>query len=150
MTAQLRDTLDHAGCTLGMTSLPLSSYWVMTGSMRDASTTQPREFADRGTFCWRRYTAHWRIEQDHLYLMDINATYEDGEKAALKDFFPGYPERVFAHWFSGELRCPRGELLEYVHAGFGSRYAETLLISVERGVVKGQRCIDSRAQEAQA
>lgn len=150
MTAQLRDTLDHAGSTMGITSLPLSSYWAMTGSMRDAAKTQAREFADMGTFCWRRYTAHWRIEQDHLYLVTINATYEDGAKAALEDFFPGYPERVFAHWFSGELSCPRGELLEYVHAGFASRYAETLMITVERGVVKGQRSIDNRAQEALA
>ena len=70
------------------------------------------------------------------------------DPAALEDFFPGYPERVFAHWFSGELRCPRGELLEYVHAGFASRYAETLVFTVERGVVKGQHCIDNRIQGA--
>lgn len=148
MTAQLRDTLEHAGNTMGMTSLPLSSYWVMNNTGDTGSPTDARRFADMGTFCWRRYTAQWRIEQEHLYLVKINATYKDGTPAALEDFFPGYPERVFAHWFSGELRCPRGELLEYVHAGFASRYAETLVFTVERGVVKGQRCIDNRIQGA--
>jgi hypothetical protein len=38
--------------------------------------------------------------------------------------------------------------LEYVHAGFASRYAETLVFTVERGVVKGQHCIDNRIQGA--
>lgn len=148
MTAQLRDTLEHAGNTMGMTSLPLSTYWRMNGSRQADDATNARHFADMGTFCWRRYTAQWRIEQEHLYLVQINATYKDGTPVALEDFFPGYPERVFAHWFSGELRCPRGELLEYVHAGFASRYAETLVFTVERGVVKGQHCIDNRIQGA--
>jgi len=148
MTAQLRDTLEHAGNTMGMTSLPLSTYWLMNDSRQADDATNARHFADMGTFCWRRYTAQWRIEQEHLYLVAINATYEDGTQAELEDFFPGYPERVFAHWFSGELRCPRGELLEYVHAGFASRYAETLVFTIERGVVKGQRCIDNRIQGA--
>ena len=48
---------------------------------------------------------------------------------------PEYPERVFAHWYSGVLRIPQGELLEYVHAGYGSIYEKDLLIDVENGVV---------------
>lgn len=144
MTAQLRDTLDYAGSTMGMTTLPLSSYWAMAGLHQEDADAEPRRFADMGTWCWRRHTAQWRIDLDHLYLVGICATYKDGAKASLEDFFPGYPERVFAHWFSGKLHCPRGEMLEYVHAGYASRYAETLLITVERGVVKGQHCIDNR------
>lgn len=149
MTAQLRDTLEYAGNTMGMTTLPLSSYWTMVGYQQSLADAKSRHFDDMGTFCWRRHTAQWRIELDHLYLVAINATYEDGAKAKLEDFFPGYSERVFAHWFSGELCCPLGALLEYVHAGFASRYAETLLITVERGVVRDQRYIDNRESGAQ-
>lgn len=144
MTAQLTDSLEYVGTTLALTSLPLGGFWVMNGSGQTGAAGNARRFADMGTWCWRRYTAHWRIEQDHLYLMAINATYEDGTKAALNDFFPGYPERVFAHWFSGELHCPAGELMEYVHAGFASRYAETLVFNIERGVVRSQHSIDNR------
>jgi len=35
----------------------------------------------------------------------------------------------------GELRVPRGKLLEYVHMGYGSTYEEDCLIGVEKGVV---------------
>ena len=38
------------------------------------------------------------------------------------------------------------DLLEYVHAGFASRYAEELVIQVERGVVKGQQLQDNRTE----
>jgi hypothetical protein len=148
MTAQLSDSLEYRGETLRLTTLALSSYWTISGSKNSPAAADGREFADMGTWCWRRHTARWRIEMDHLYLIAINATYEDGAAATLEDFFPGYPERVFAHWFSGELRCPLGALLEYVHAGFASRYAETLVITVERGVVKGQRYIDNRTPGA--
>jgi hypothetical protein len=156
MTAQLSDSLEYRGETLRLTTLPLSSYWRISGSQRDPQPepdpeTEAEElnaFADMGTWCWRRHTAHWRIELDHLYLVAIHGRYKSGARVMLEDFFPGYPERVFAHWFSGELRCPLGALLEYVHAGFASRYAETLVITVERGVVKGQRYIDNRTPGA--
>lgn len=146
MTAQLSDQLEYMGETMRLTTLPLSAYWTISGSNKSAEIVDTHSFADMGTWCWRRHTAHWRIEQDHLYLVAIHATYEDGSTAKLEDFFPGYPERVFAHWFSGQLHCPRGDLLEYVHAGFASRYAEELVIQVERGVVKGQQLQDNRTE----
>ncbi len=139
MTAQLSDTLKYLDETMRLTTLPLSAYWSISAMHRSPDESGNREFSDMGTWCWRRHTAQWEIEQDHLYLVAINATYHDGTKVMLEDFFPGYPQRVFAHWYSGELCCPRGELLNYVHAGFASRYEEDLLIQVERGVVKGQQ-----------
>lgn len=158
MTAQLSDALEYRGETLRLTTLPLSGYWTISRSHSnpepepdpETEAVELEAFADMGTWCWRRHTAQWRIEQDHLYLVAIHGRYENGAKVALEDFFPGYPERVFAHWFSGELVCPRGELLRYAHAGFGSCYAETLVITVERGVVKGQRVIDNHEPGAQA
>lgn len=47
MTAQLRDTM-------GMTSLPLCTYWNMNGSRQPGTATNARHFADIGTFCWWR------------------------------------------------------------------------------------------------
>ena len=146
MTAQLTDNLKYMGETMCLTTLPLSAYWSIARLHQELAEGDNHEFSDMGTWCWRRHTASWQIEQDHLYLVAINAAYKDGAKVMLEDFFPGYPERVFAHWFSGELCCPCGELLEYVHAGFASRYAEELLIQVERGVVKGQQLRDNRVQ----
>ena len=53
----------------------------------------------------------------------------------LGSLFPGYDSRVFAHWYSGVLSIPQGDLVEYVHMGFASVYDRDLLISVEQGVI---------------
>ena len=39
---------------------------------------------------------------------------------------------------------PQGELLHYVHMGFGSIYEKELHIKIEAGVVTKQRVIDNR------
>ena len=62
-------------------------------------------------------------------------------EVTLLDVFPQFPEGLFAHWYSGELRCPRGKLLNYVHGGYMSTYEEDLFIEVQNGVVVGERLV---------
>ena len=57
-------------------------------------------------------------------------------------------EPLLADWFTGVLRVPRGEMLAYVHMGFGSVYDDELHIHVERGRVTGTRVYDNRGEEA--
>lgn len=49
---------------------------------------------------------------------------------------PGYPDRVFAHWYSGTLRIPK-KLLEYIHMGYGGSYERDRFLKIEKGVVGG-------------
>lgn len=44
-------------------------------------------------------------------------------------------DKVFASWYTGTLRAPFGQLLEYVHAGYESIYEYDLLIDIKEGVV---------------
>jgi hypothetical protein len=80
----------------------------------------------------------WEIietgDVERLYLVELSAhkTYE--EVLSLPDVFPGY-EKVFAHWFSGGLRCPQGEMLDYVHGGYASTYEYDLLMEFKQGVL---------------
>ena len=53
--------------------------------------------------------------------------------------FPDYPDRVFAHWYSGTIRIPQGKLLNYVHMGYGSTYERDLFLEIEKGVIKNTR-----------
>jgi len=53
-------------------------------------------------------------------------------------------EPVLADWFTGVLRIPRGDMLAYVHMGFGSVYEEELHIAIERGVVTRTEVIDNK------
>jgi hypothetical protein len=48
---------------------------------------------------------------------------------------------VFAHWFSGKVRLPQGELLNYVHMGFGSTYERDEFIRFNKGVVTGRHTV---------
>lgn len=40
---------------------------------------------------------------------------------------------MFAEWYSGELRIPEGEMLRYVHGGYGTVHERDRLILIERG-----------------
>ena len=77
----------------------------------------------------------WEITGDRLYLVGLSGTLDDGTEGDIETLFPGYPDRVFAHWFSGTLRAPRGKLLDYVHAGYASKFEQDLLITIEQGCV---------------
>jgi hypothetical protein len=61
----------------------------------------------------------------------------DGRPFSVDGLFPddtrpaGTP--VFADWYSGELRIPEGEMIQYVHGGYGTTYERDRLILIERG-----------------
>ncbi len=110
-----------------MRATPLSDYFVLRGLRPD--------FQDISTACWRCYVGEWDITLDRLYLIGIRADYKDGTEVTLGSLFPGYDSRVFAHWYSGVLSIPQGDLVEYVHMGYASVYERDLLLSVEQGVI---------------
>lgn len=69
----------------------------------------------------------------------LEGSLEDGSPANLETVFPGYPDRVFAHWYSGEIRVPQGKLLEYVHGGFASTYEKDIFLIFKNGVLVERR-----------
>ena len=74
---------------------------------------------------------------DRLYLVGINAAASRDEPVPLERLFPGYGDRVLAHWYSGTLRVPQGWQLKYVHVGYASTCERDLMLEVERGVLRG-------------
>jgi hypothetical protein len=131
MTAQIPETLYYHGQRRSMCEEPLSDYFALRGR-RPA-------FSSSSTALWRRYVGVWEIREDRLYLVGIDAKLEGGVKASLEAIFPGFPERVFAHWYSGELRLPQGRQLKYVHMGYGSVFESDLFLRIEKGVLVGRR-----------
>jgi hypothetical protein len=73
-----------------------------------------------------------------LYLIGLNGRLEGGGRVSLETIFPGFHDRVFAHWYSGTIRLPQGRQLQYVHMGYGSTYEQDLFFTIERGVVTQQ------------
>jgi hypothetical protein len=130
MTAQVSEALRYEGQDGHMLSLPLEDYFSMGG--------HHPSFRSPHTANWRGYVGAWEIRNDRLYLIGLRGELEDGSEVSLGTLFPGFEKRVFAHWFSGTLRVPQGDLVHYEHAGFASKYAIEVFLDVERGVVTGK------------
>lgn len=136
MTAQSSETLLLRGEKLSLCTEPLAEYLESSGN--------PIKFDAQWTSCWRGYGGTWTIEGNRLYLVKLKGTSrtETGwVERSLADLFPDYPDGVFAHWYTGELRCPKGKLLQYSHGGYASRYEQDLFIEMVRGEVVAERLV---------
>ena len=131
MTAQFAEALRYQGADLPMCTNPLGDYFAMGGF-------KPR-FRWNCTALWRGYLGRWEIVDGRLYLVELKGTLQDGTEASVATIFPGFPDRAFAHWYSGTIRVPQGKRLQYVHMGYGSTFEWDLLLELERGVVKNTR-----------
>lgn len=76
------------------------------------------------TACWREYIGSWSIRRGKFYLTNIEGRFRLGGK-----------EAIFADWVTGELRIPKGKMLDYIHIGFDSVYEDEIVLTVEQGVV---------------
>lgn len=120
MTTQQSDRIELDGEELSLFSNPLESL-----------PEVPR-FPPLHTGNWRGHVAKWAIEDGSLYLIDMSP---ESASQALRRRLPDGGERIPASWFSGILRIPKGRMLEYVHAGYGSKFERYLLVTIEKGRV---------------
>lgn len=128
MTAQVSETLIYGGKEIPLFTNPLSMYLKYAGI----------SFVSPHTANWRGYVGTWEILEhsgvERLYLVDLVACKSHDEEIGLSDVFPGY-DKVFAHWFTGQLRCPQGAQLKYQHMGYGSIYEYDLLMDFKQGIL---------------
>lgn len=127
MTAQISERLIFEGQQVALLSNPLNYFFALGG-------IDPG-FESTSTALWRGYVGTWEILNDRLYLVELRGTLKSGDDATLDSVFPGFKDRVFAHWFSGRLRIPQGKRLEYVHMGYASTYERDVLLTLQNGVV---------------
>jgi len=138
MTAQRPETIFIDGKAHSLLNLPLEKRF---------KRRHPRPpFRAPTTACRRGYFGTWAIENSRLYLIELKGNLRNGTRANLRTVFPDASGPVFADWFTGELRIPVGEMIRYVHMGFGSVFAAELLITVDRGLVTG-RVVRTAEQE---
>jgi hypothetical protein len=121
-----------------------------------------RNFMPTNSANWRRYSCLWEIREDRLYLTDIEGSICTAaadpsapmqacegrhpepcqvREATVSDFSDGADGPVFADWYTGDLKVPRGKLVEYVHMGFASQYENYLMLTIAQGLLKGERIV---------
>lgn len=139
MTAQVTEKLIINGKKFSMCTEPLQLL---------VAQNQLPKFRAFSTACWRGYVGSWEIKLDadkkrRLYLKSITGSFESGEEVNLQALFPDYPQGVFAHWFSGTIRCPDGKLLNYVHGGYASTYERDLFFEFDKGVLTSESVVEN-------
>jgi hypothetical protein len=127
MTAQIPDILMLNGQKHSLFSLPLEVFF-------EKRSGRPK-FRVPHTGCWRGYVASWEVRDNRLFLLSVRGQLSDGAKFDAAWLFPNETLPVFAEWFTGTLKLPLGNVVEYVHMGFASFYEDELQLTVERGMV---------------
>lgn len=135
MTAQIAERICLEGEDLYMTFCPpLPEHHPRVVEREDLSAE--RSTVVHSTACWRRYQGSWEVLGGRFFLTGVEGCWQ-----LLED------DPLFADWFSGVLRVPRGEMLQYVHMGFGSVYEEEIHVTVERGQVVSIETLDNRNRD---
>lgn len=135
MTAQIRDTIIYNSQEYSLATEPLRSYLEAKGI----------EYPSTSTGNYRGYIASWEVIDNKLYLTHIKIPEFLSEMDSEANLFPG-EEKTFAEWYTGRLRIPYGELLEYVHQGYGSVYEKELYLRFLNGNLLGEDEKDNRSE----
>lgn len=124
-TMQVQDTIRWRGGVSPMENVPLSSL----------ESVQPLGFSPASTACWRGYRAEWEIREGGIYLMALLECHSD--RNLWNEVFPKEKPPIHADWYSGIIRIPEGELLEYGRMGFASVHRIDNYLVIADGQLKG-------------
>lgn len=127
------------------------------------SARRPEVFRNGGGASnnWRGYVATWRLDGERLMLVKIEQEHWKEPPPADREKLRNWrSERVmrevpidsvlrekilpvFAEWYSGRLRIPQGEMLDYVHMGYDSRFERDTFLEFKNGVLVSRVDIDN-------
>ena len=136
MTAQFPEVLILRSTPHALYSTPLEHYLARLPKAR-----RPK-FAARSTALRRGYVGTWAIRDGLLWLDALEGWMWQGEEvveATLARAFPWLNGALKATFMTGELRCPEGAMLTYVHHPFASGFERDRLIDIHKGAVIGER-----------
>jgi hypothetical protein len=152
-TAQQPDILLRGSKELALNTNPLVG-WLQAHPDRKLAR------GSQWTSNWRGYVGTWEIAKGALWLKKVEVAFPDPKKHKDRKDLPtppdpsrcapgGYRELVCdqttdlfpeggpvrADWYTGTLIVPTGELVDYVHMGYGSTYSRYLVVWVRAGDV---------------
>jgi hypothetical protein len=136
MTAQAREKLIIEGKETSMAfcpPIPEAHQHIKALTYDEAIEIKDMPGVIFSTACWRQYIGTWELKDSKLYLRDIKGCFKITSD-----------QPIFADWVTAVIRIPNGDLLHYIHMGFGSVYEFENHIKIENGIVIDERRIDNR------
>ncbi|MDB6000583.1 MAG: hypothetical protein JWP52_2282 [Rhizobacter sp.] len=148
MTAQRPETLILEGRKVRLCTRPLDR-WLSQQRLQIAVESPVKD-------CLRNYLGQWQLRQGRLYLEGVAAASDGGRVhrpglgwssgVSVQSLFPDAAQPVWAQWFTGRLRCPRGKLLVRREFAYLSVWQEDVLIEIEEGQARGMTVRKNRAE----
>lgn len=136
------------------------TYYIHTNPLTPVLLEKPDRLPEAGTVSsglWRGYIGSWSIRRNRLMLEDVKVPtehYMDSDvpeekqfRSAMKPLF-GTSEPQMATWFTGNLIVPTGEMVRYVHMGYGSTYSSYMVLTIVKGVVEKRQDLNQEEFEA--
>jgi len=136
MTAQAGERLFYKGEETWMAAEPLNQYLQNRNDIK---------FISPSTACWRGYFGQWEIKDNKLYLIGLKAYLEGYREVDLSYLFPRQ-KQVIADWFSGKIRVPQGEMLDYIHMGYASLYERDLILEINNGELVNEYVVQNEEE----
>ena len=133
MTIQAGDILSYSGEKTTIATEPLKSY---------LETRSDVGFIYKSTALVRGYIGTWEIKSKKLYLVSLVGFIENNEKVDLNYLFPN-KIKVFADWFSGDIRIPEGKLLEKINLGYASIFEKDRILTFKEGILISETVKDN-------
>jgi hypothetical protein len=133
-TAQYPDRIVFDGKEYSLHSNPLESYFEKKPDKRPKGGV-------RSTALWRGYVATFEIRDSQLFVKDIQIEYWDTTdkknhdtkwRSVMTEVFPDQ-KNLKVDWLTGLLVLPFGEIVNYVHMGYGSTYEKYFLLEIDKG-----------------
>ena len=137
MTIQAGDILSYNGEKTTIATEPLKPY---------LETSSDVSFIFKSTALVRGYIGTWKIKNKKLYLLSLVGFIENNEKVDLKYLFPN-KTKVFADWFSGDIRIPEGDLLQKINIGYASVFARDRILNFNKGILISETLKDNTKSE---
>jgi len=136
MTSQIQEILVLHGMTMGMEVQPLDSYFELSG--------EPSPFVAPHKDNWRGYVGKWTIEDNKLYLIELSGFGND-KPLGMQSIFPNQ-DRVFADWFSGEIKIASGvdHFILSIFYGVDSEFQVDWYLIIRNGIVVSTRILEDR------
>ncbi|MCQ2093255.1 MAG: hypothetical protein MJY85_11325 [Fibrobacter sp.] len=133
MTAQIHERLILNGKSMTMACSPaipkkVDVVTLSNNELRAEIAARKVSSFVESSACWRGYIGTWEIKDNMLFLNKLEGRYKLIS-----------PTPIFASWFTGELKIPKGRIVRYVHGEFYSLYRKELYIHIEKGRVIGKR-----------
>lgn len=144
-TSQRADKLLYKGIEYNLFSNPLEIYFEKYPNKRPKKVFGG--LVIESTSLWRGYVATFEIRDHKLIVKDIQILCVDTTHSnsldecwvsVITEVFPEQKE-IQVDWYTGLLVLPIGDIMNYIHMGYGSTYENYILLEIEKGNLKKEK-----------